>query len=163
MKNLCYCSRDSLQNNDKPTTKKTTEILRNTIIGFAINEARKNEIKKKRSAILHQIRTILREEGDRFWQSRADIADSQPDPRSYYADIRQLRQKKAGKKPSPVALMDDNGHMISNMSWSLNKISEYYSSIFYRDDLPSDLRSSEFADVNDQPFTVSEIAAAIMN
>ena len=30
------------------------------------NEARRNEIKKKRSAILHQIRTILREEGDRF-------------------------------------------------------------------------------------------------
>ena len=73
------------------------------------------------SAILHQNRTILLEEGDRFWQSRADIADSQPDPRSYYADIRQLRQMKAGTKPSPVAQMDDNGHMISNMSWNLNK------------------------------------------
>ena len=127
------------------------------------NEARRNEIKKKRSAILQRIRTILREEGDRFWQSRADIADSQPDPRSYYAAIRQLRQMKAGAKPSPVALMDDNGHMISNTSWNLNKFSEYYSSIFYRDDLPCDLRSSEFADVNNQLFTVSEIAAAIMN
>ena len=101
--------------------------------------------------------------GFAIWQSRADIADSQPDPRSYYAAIRQLRQMKAGTKPSPVALTDDNGHMISNTSWNLNKFSEYYSSIFYRDDLPCDLCSSEFADVNDQPFTVSEVAAAIMD
>ena len=59
--------------------------------------------------------------------------------------------------------MDDNGHMISNTSWNLNKFSEYYSSIFYRDDLACDLCSSEFAGVHDQPFTVSEVAAAIMD
>ena len=48
------------------------------------NKTIRQQLQGKRSQVLHQIGSILREEGDRKWQERADAIDARrPDPRSY--------------------------------------------------------------------------------
>ena len=69
---------------------------------------------------------LLREEGDRKWQERADSIDARrPDPRSYYNAIRQMRQLRSGNKSPPVHLKDEgNNCLVPDTTWNLNKFSE---------------------------------------
>ena len=116
----------------------------------------RQEVKAKR----HKIRSLLTTRGDQFWQSKAEQADAlRPNARSYYNAIRNLRTLRSGDKPSPVKLSAD-GQIINDGDWQLRKFSEYYHSVFHRDQLDSDLRSVS-AENYDELFTEVEVAKAI--
>jgi len=126
--------------------------------------SRKRSLKTDRNAILHQIKSILKEEGDQFWQSKADAVDAKlPDPRSYFNAVRNLRQLRGqSSAPPPVRLADDNGNIVSDTSWNLKAFNDYFKSVFYRDGLPNTVSSVDFnSSLHEDPFTVQEVESAI--
>jgi len=108
------------------------------------NPTIRQELKKQRSKIQHDIRKILKHEGNKYWQEKADDADAlHPDPRSYFNAIRQLRQQKSSSKQPPIHLQDNEGQIVSDVDWNLSQFRDYYSSVFHRDDLPDSLNIPE--------------------
>ena len=68
---------------------------------------RRKQLKSQRNNVLHHIRSILRQEGESFWQSKAEAIDTKrPDAGSYYNAIREMRAMRTGQSPQVVRLAD---------------------------------------------------------
>ena len=74
-----------------------------------------------------------------------------------------MRQLRSGNKSPPVHLNDeDNNCLVPDTTWNLNKFSEYYHSIFYRDNLPLSVSSPGAQHDNTiQAFYDEELRSAI--
>lgn len=121
----------------------------------------RRQLSRERNIVLHHIRSILKREGDAFWQELAESADAQrPDARSYFGAIRQLRSMRSGQSATPVRLADADENIRMNVNWNLNKFNEYFSSVFHDERLPNDLRGNIPAG-NEDTFSTAEVTAAI--
>jgi len=124
---------------------------------------KRKSMKQERNKIQHRIRSLLKEDDDRFWQNKADEIDAlRPDARSYFNAIRQMKTLRNSDKPAPVRLANDEGEVISDVQWNLKKFNSYFSSVFYRDDLP--MQPSPACtdnEVEEAPFTVEETKKSI--
>ena len=67
---------------------------------------------------------------------------------------------RSGDKPPPVKLSDTEGSIVADVNWQLNKFSEYFHSVFHREQIANDLRSP-YAGNHDEPFSEAEVTLAI--
>ena len=112
---------------------------------------------------LHHSRSILRREGESFWQSKAEAIDTKrPDARSYYNAIREMRAMRTGQSPQVVRLADDNGEIRQNLDWNLRKFNKYFESVFHRTSLPEDLCDITTDGLEEDLFWRKEIRASIL-
>jgi len=121
-------------------------------------------LQSKRVKILHEIRSRLKEEDEQFWKNQAESADAKrPDARSYYNAVRSLRQLRSQQHSQPICLSDSDGNITADIDWNLATFNQYYQSIFYRDDLPLDLRDiiGNDDDTIETTYTVEEVQYAI--
>eukprot|EP00117_Sycon_ciliatum_P002356 scpid25615/ scgid4849/ LINE-1 reverse transcriptase homolog len=125
---------------------------------------KRKELTQSRNKILHRIRALLRNEGDLYWQHKAEAVDAlRPDARSYFNAIKQLKALRNPDKPSPVRLANDSGENVTNVNWNLEEFSKYFASVFYRSDQPTLFPAQPNSKAKDEPFTSEEIRKAIMH
>eukprot|EP00117_Sycon_ciliatum_P028840 scpid42860/ scgid3590/ LINE-1 reverse transcriptase homolog len=125
---------------------------------------RRQQLARERNQILHKIRSILRKEGDQFWQEKATEADAlRPDARSYYNAIRNIRQLRSSVSQPPVRLANKDGEIMADVQWNLDEFRKYYLSVFHRDDVPAAVDHPADGEVtpDEEPFTQEEVRAAI--
>ena len=115
------------------------------------------------ATLLHHIRSIFRQEGESFWQSKAEAVDTKrPDALSYYNAIREMRAMRNGQSPQVVRLADDNGEIRQNPDWNLRKFNKYFESVFHRTSLHEDLCDITTDGLEEDPFSPEEIRASIL-
>ena len=143
---------------------KSTQNRLYTYYSFVSDPNKRKELTQSRNKILHRIRALLRNEGDLYWQHKAEAVDAlRPDARSYFNAIKQLKALRNPDKPSPVRLANDSGENVTNVNWNLEEFSKYFASVFYRSDQPTLFPAQPNSKAKDEPFTSEEIRKAIMH
>lgn len=121
---------------------------------------RRSQLKVERAAVLHRLRSVLRKEGDQFWQEQAESVDAKrPDSRSYFKAIRDLKAMRQGGCRQPINLANEDGDLVSDTSWNTAKFSEYFSGIFRNTDHPDRLSPDSLHP--EEPYSTSETVKAI--
>ena len=124
----------------------------------------RKQLKSQRNNVLHHIRSILRQEGESFWLSKAEAIDTKrPDACSYYMynAIREMRAMRTGQSPQVVRLAEDNGKFdtifTGTCANSINTLN-----LFHRTSLPGDLCDITTDGLEEDPFCPEEVRASIL-